>query len=311
MTRFEEKTPSYLYLTIGLCILAVSIADRLTPVGLAIFVAYMVPLSLSFYTWRPKIPYYVAGVSAMLMFVDLYSDQDMTGIGTARRFIGSITLLMVATIGYQFIRTRLAVRREIWLQEGQTGISERMVGDHRLEELGDRVLGFFGSYLDAKVGAMFIEDEGNFRRCATYAAATGSVPERFSIGEGLLGQAVKDARPMIVSDVPDGYLKLGSGLGASNPRHLLVVPIKLEGTVNAVIELGFFQPVRDSDLELFERVDESVAIAVRSVKYRSRLQELLEETQRQSEEVQAQSEELRVSNEELEEQGRALRETQS
>lgn len=311
MTRFEEKTPPFLYVTIGLCMLAVGIADRLTPVGLAIFVTYMVPLALSFYTWRPTTPFYVAVISALLMFVDLYLDQDMTGIGLVRRFIGTLTLLVVATIGYQFIRTRLGVRREVWLQEGQSRLSASLVGDYRLQELGDKVLGFLSGYLDAKVGAMFIEDEGVFRRCATYAAATDSVPESFLPGEGLLGQAAKDGHPMIVNDVPDGYLKLGSGLGSSNPRHLLVVPLKLEGLVNSVIEIGFFHRVRESDLELFERVDEPLAIAVRSVKYRNRLQELLEETQRQSEEVQAQSEELRVSNEELEEQGRALRETQS
>ncbi|RYD23337.1 MAG: response regulator [Verrucomicrobiaceae bacterium] len=311
MTRFEEKTPPFLYVTIGLCMLAVVIADRLTPVGLAIFVTYMVPLALSFYTWRPTAPFYVAVVSGVLMFVDLYLDQDTTGIGIVRRFIGTATLLIVATIGYQFIRTRLGVRREVWLQEGQTRLSESVVGDHRLQELGDRVLGFLGKYLDAQVGAMFIEDEGIFRRCATYAAAAGSVPETFLTGEGLLGQAAKDGRPLVVNDVPDGYLKLGSSLGSAVPRHLLVVPLKLEGVVNTVLEIGFLHPVRESDLELLERVDEPLAIAVRSVKYRNKLQELLEETQRQSEEVQAQSEELRVSNEELEEQGRALRETQS
>ncbi|RYD36247.1 MAG: response regulator, partial [Verrucomicrobiaceae bacterium] len=311
MTRFEQKTSPLLHVSIGLCILAVVIADRLTPVGLAIFVTYMVPLALSFYTWRPTLPFFVALLAAILMFVDLYLDQDMTGLGVARRLIGAATLFTVATIGSQFIRTRLGVRREVWLQEGQTRISERIVGDHRLEELGDKVLGFMATYLDAKVGAIFIEDDGVFRRCATYAAAPESVPERFALGEGLLGQAAKDGRPLVVNDVPDGYLKLGSGLGNSNPRHLLVVPISLEGRVNCVVEIGFFNKVRNSDFELFERVDESVATAVQSVKYRTRLQELLEETQRQSEEVQAQSEELRVSNEELEEQGRALRETQS
>ena len=55
---------------------------------------------------------------------------------------------------------------------------------------------------------------------------------------------------------------------------------------------------------------EPIGNAVRSAAYRAHLQNLLEETQRQSEELQAQSEELRVSNEELEEQGRALKESQ-
>lgn len=311
MTRFQEKTSPTLYSAIGAGILAVYLADRFTPVGIAVFVTYMVPLVLSFYTWRPTFPFWVASISGGLMFMDFFLDGDMSPIGLARRVIGTVSLLVVAIIGYQFILTRLGARRERWLQEGQTRISERLAGDHRLDELGDRVLGFLCEYLEAKVGAIFIEDGGVFRRCATFAAAADSVPARFSLGEGLLGQAVKDGHPVIVNDVPEGYLKLGSGLGNSAPRHLLVVPMKLEGVVNTVVELGFFKAIGESDRELLERIDESVAIAVRSVKYRSQLQELLEETQRQSEEVQAQSEELRVSNEELEEQGRALRESQS
>ena len=57
-------------------------------------------------------------------------------------------------------------------------------------------------------------------------------------------------------------------------------------------------------------MSETIGVAIRSVKFRAHLQNLLEETQRQSEELQSQGEELRVSNEELEEQGRALRESQ-
>ena len=51
-------------------------------------------------------------------------------------------------------------------------------------------------------------------------------------------------------------------------------------------------------------MSESIGIAVRGSKDRTRLEELLEETQRQAEELQTQQEELRVSNEELEEQSR-------
>ena len=57
------------------------------------------------------------------------------------------------------------------------------------------------------------------------------------------------------------------------------------------------------------RACDVIGMSVRSAKDRSRLEDLLEETQRQSEELQTQQEELRVSNEELEEQGRALRES--
>jgi signal transduction histidine kinase len=91
----------------------------------------------------------------------------------------------------------------------------------------------------------------------------------------------------------------------------VLAPALFEGRVQAVIELGFFQDVGEAELELLRLVAESTGVAVRSSKDRTRLEELLEETQRQAEELQAQQEELRVSNEELEEQGRVLKESQT
>jgi CheY-like chemotaxis protein/signal transduction histidine kinase len=63
-------------------------------------------------------------------------------------------------------------------------------------------------------------------------------------------------------------------------------------------------------MALLEEAAPLIGTGLRSARYRARLQDMLEETQRQSEELQVQSEELRVSTEELEEQGRALKESQ-
>ncbi|MEY4564070.1 MAG: hypothetical protein RLZZ618_3347 [Pseudomonadota bacterium] len=52
-----------------------------------------------------------------------------------------------------------------------------------------------------------------------------------------------------------------------------------------MIELGFLHKVRPEDKELLARVAEILGIAVRSSRGRTRLEELLEETQHQSEEL--------------------------
>ena len=116
---------------------------------------------------------------------------------------------------------------------------------------------------------------------------------------------------MRVTDVPADYLTISSTLGRRRPVELLVSPASADGEVQAIIELGFFRRLSPIDLELMANVSQMLAIAVRSSKDRSRLEELLAETQQQAEELQTQQEELRVSNEELEEQSRVLRESQS
>src|SRR5690606_31315460 len=167
-------------------------------------------------------------------------------------------------------------------------------------------------YLGAEAGAVFIHDGERYRRAATYGVPDGAaLPETFDAGTGLLGQAARDGRGRTLAEVPDDYLYFGSGLGRAKPRHLVITPARIDGQVNAVVELGFLARPDPRLAELLDRAAESIGVAVRSAKYRARLQELLEETRRQAEELQSQSEELRAANEELEEQTRALQDSQA
>lgn len=225
---------------------------------------------------------------------------------------GAVGITLLLVIGYLMRKAALARRREEWLQSGQIGLSAAIVGDLRIDQLGELVLKYLAEYLGAQAGAIYAKDSGSFRRTATYGVPAGStIPDGFKAGDGLLGQAAKDSRTFIVDEVPEGYLTIGSALGRSKPRHLLVAPISADGDVNGVLELGFVEPIDPTTTALFDRVTELVGVAIRSADYRTHLQNLLEETQRQTEELQTQGEELRVSNEELEEQSRALKESQS
>ncbi|TQF11220.1 response regulator [Myxococcus llanfairpwllgwyngyllgogerychwyrndrobwllllantysiliogogogochensis] len=230
-------------------------------------------------------------------------------------WLGSALLLVLVGVS-AFMTSRDYRARSIhaWMQEGQTLLATRMQGGPRLDQLGDQVLQFLAQYLDAQVGAIYLADSlESFQRFAGYALPPSFLDPSAQArpGNGLVGQAIKENRVFHLRDVPEGYLPINSSLGQGKPRHLLVVPTHVDGRVNAVLELGFLHPVHPSDLELLQRVSESVGMAVRSANDRTRLEQLLEETRRQSEELQAQQEELRASNEEIEEQSRVLRDSQS
>ena len=202
--------------------------------------------------------------------------------------------------------------RQRWLQTAQVELSEAMRGEKTVPQLGAAVLAFLAERTGANAGAIFKGEGGTFNRAAMLGVTdAAAVPETFAFNEGLLGKVAADGHPTELADIPDGYLKIGSALGSDTPRHLVVAPAFNEGSVNAVIELGFFDAVDDRVRELLDTVSGSIGVALRSARFRERLQDALEETQRQASELQAQSEELRVSNEELEEQGNALKETQA
>ena len=225
---------------------------------------------------------------------------------------GLLGILLTAAIGFLVRRATVARRREEWLQSGQVGLANAMMGDQTLQQLGNSVLDYLVRYVGAVAGAVYVDGGDIFRRTATYGVPeTANVPAGFKLREGLLGQAAAEGRPMHVRDLAEDYLRFGSALGEGRPRHLMILPGGVDGRVNAVVELGFARPVAEETSSFLEQVSTAFAIAVRSAKYRGELQDFLEETQRQSEELQTQSEELRVSNEELEEQGRALKESQA
>ena len=222
----------------------------------------------------------------------------------------ALLLLMITLAALSSARSHRQRELQAWLRTGQAQIADTLQGDQRLDVLGDKLLAFLAAFLDAQVGALYVEaGAGRFSRVAGYATPTGGTA--LQPGEGLVGQVARDRRVRHVRDVPAGYLAVSSSLGQAPAGELLIVPARTDGSVQAVLELGFFRRLVGADLEFMERVAESVGIAVRAAKDRSRLEALLEETQRQSAELQTQQEELRVNNEELEEQGRALKESQA
>jgi signal transduction histidine kinase/CheY-like chemotaxis protein/CHASE3 domain sensor protein len=225
---------------------------------------------------------------------------------------GLLGIALTLIVGFLIQRATLARKREEWLQSGHVGLASAMRGDQETAELGHNILSFLARYLGAVAGAVFVKSDDYYRRASTYGVpANAVIPESFGLREGLLGQSAAEGHPVVVGDLPEGYLEFGSALGRDKPRHLIISPGSVEGTVNTVLELGFIRELDERVLTLLEQVSASIAIAVRSANYRGELRRLLEETQRKSEELQVQGEELRVSNEELEEQSRALKESQT
>ena len=226
---------------------------------------------------------------------------------------GGLSALLIAfvLIGYFASRDFRTVENEGWIRRVQLALGEAVQGDLRVDSVGDKALGVLVENVGAQVGAIYsLENEG-LRRVAAHAIQGGDAPEHLALGEGLVGQAAKEQRVVHLRDLPDGYLHVRSATGQGRTRELSIIPGIVDGKVQAVLELGFLHHVDAAEQIVLERVAELLAVAMRSARDRSRLENLLEETQRQAEELQAQQEELRVTNEELEQQTRTLQLSQA
>ena len=206
-----------------------------------------------------------------------------------------------------------ALEKQAWYRTGQTQLSEAIIGEQTLPTLGQGVLTFLARYLNVAVGALYCIQDGRLRRVAEFAWDKNQLDanQTLALGEGLVGQAALEGKPLSLDSLPQNYLKVSSALGNTDAQSVLIFPIADKGTVNGVLEIGFLRPVRDEDTELLKRISESIGSGIEAARYRQRLQRALSETQQLNEELQVQQEELRAANEELEEQSNALRQSQA
>ncbi|CAN7269808.1 response regulator [Massilia sp. LjRoot122] len=206
------------------------------------------------------------------------------------------------------------LRHQAWLRDGQAELATRSTGIHTLEPLAEAVLAQVTRYVDGVVSAMYVRsEEGVLRRIGAYGFAhdTAEHAQLIQPTESLASQAANENRLLHLRELPEGYIKVGSGLGEASPRELLIAPVYNYGKVKGVIEIGFLHPITARDREFMELIAPAVGASMAAVLYRQRLQHALEETQTLNEELQVQQEELRTANEELEEQSRALEESQT
>lgn len=166
----------------------------------------------------------------------------------------------------------------------------------------------------ASYGAFYLKegkgDQRNLQKFASYAFDGSNVGmESFRFGEGLVGQCAAENRTLLLTQIPDDYIKIRSGIGMSSPESIILLPAEFEGEVLAVIELASFKIFSPLQQKLLHQLMSRIGIIINSIENRMQVEKLLQESQALTEELQSKSEnlqmqqeELRTTNEKLEEQ---------
>ncbi|MEX2110253.1 MAG: HAMP domain-containing protein [Gemmatimonadaceae bacterium] len=206
-----------------------------------------------------------------------------------------------------------------WLKTNLAKFSRMMQGQKDLEAVSKLIMSELTPLVSAHHGAFYIMEGDKstpvLRLIASYAYKERKhVGNRFHLGEGLVGQAALEKKPILLTNVPEDYIRITSGLGEAPPRNVLVLPVLFEGDVKAVIELASFLPFSQIHQLFLDQFAESVGVVINMIAANMRTAELLEqsqsltlELQSQSEELRKQQEELKRSNSELEAQATSLR----
>ncbi len=193
-----------------------------------------------------------------------------------------------------------------WTTEGLATFSEIMRNStDNLPELCHAIVSRLTKYLDANQAAIFILNSDNpnapyLEMVACYAYERKKhLTRTIAIGEGLLGQTFLEKESLYLTDVPQDYTLIRSGLGGATPGSLLIVPIKLNEEVHGMLEIASFKKLLPYQIEFVEKMSEGIASSISSVKIKESTAKLLIESQEQTSELKAQEEEMRQNMEEL------------
>ncbi len=203
--------------------------------------------------------------------------------------------------------------RQNIIKTGTMELHTLMRGEKEISTLSDNIITFLCRYMNAPIGAFYVMDEEGFL-ILTGSFAYGQQTNhssRFAPGEGLTGQASIEKQIIVVTDVPEDYVRIQSGVGNAAPRNILLCPLVFENAVKGVIEIGAFQEFSDVHLSFLSQISDSIAIAINSAQIRNRMKTLLGHTQEQADMLKSQQEALRQSNLDLEKQADALKQSES
>jgi CheY-like chemotaxis protein/signal transduction histidine kinase/HAMP domain-containing protein len=200
-----------------------------------------------------------------------------------------------------------------WLKTNLAKFTRMLQGQRDLVTVGETLLSELAPLVHAQQGTVYqmetVEtgERPALRLLAGYATGDDQV-DRIEVGQGLVGQCALEKQRILLSDVPGGYARIHSSLGASQPVSVVVLPVLFEGETKAVVELASLYPFTETHLVFLEQLTQSIGVVLNTIEATMRTENLLEQSQQLTLELQTRQTELQQTNEELASKAKQLAE---
>lgn len=207
-----------------------------------------------------------------------------------------------------------------WTTEGLAKFGEILrQNNDNIEVLSYNIIFNLVEYLKINQGGFFllndnIEADKHFELTACYAYSRKKhLQRRVNWSEGLIGACGLEQKTILLKQIPEDYINITSGLGEATPNCVILVPLKVNDEIHGVIELAAFHVFEKFEVDFIEKVAESIATTISSVKINLKTAQLLKESQEVARKMAEQEnamrqnlEELNIAREEAARQGEQL-----
>ncbi len=193
-----------------------------------------------------------------------------------------------------------------WNAEGLARFGDILRNDiDNIELLSFNVIKELTKYINATQGCFYLLKDGEgrdkyFDMSAFFAYDRKKFADKqIKWGDGLIGTSALEKKSIYITDVPDDYVSVTSGLGYTNPKSILIVPLIKEEELFGAIEFASLNKIESYQLDFVEKVAENIASTLSLANINIKTSILLEETKAQAEALASQEEEMRQNMEEL------------
>jgi hemerythrin-like metal-binding protein/PAS domain S-box-containing protein len=192
-----------------------------------------------------------------------------------------------------------------WTTQGIAKFGELLrTNSNDVNELSYTILSNLIEYIGANLGGVYIIEEADKGKYIDLVAAYAYdrrkyLSKRLQWGESLVGRAAQEKKTIYLTEIPDSYINISSGLGFSHPTCLVLSPLINNDQLFGVIELASLNKIEKHHIEFIERISESIASTIATVKINMTTSRLLEESSQQAEQLAQQEEEMRQNMEEM------------
>ncbi|MDX2306595.1 MAG: GAF domain-containing protein [Microscillaceae bacterium] len=164
-------------------------------------------------------------------------------------------------------KSREEDKKRNWESKGLARFANLLRSRADEDKLYNILLSGIVKYVDASQGGLYLLDQDKFtsegvkevNMVACYAYSRQKIEQKtFQSHQGLIGQCLASAKTLTLTDIPDDYLKISTGLGYTKPRFLIVLPISFHDHVQGVLELAFIKNQEAYKIRFLEKLSENI-----------------------------------------------------
>jgi HAMP domain-containing protein/signal transduction histidine kinase/CheY-like chemotaxis protein len=186
-----------------------------------------------------------------------------------------------------------------WLKTNLAKFSGMMQGQRNIISVAQLIMSELTPLVGAQHGGFFMMETADDRTTpvlnliASYGySVRKSLSYTYRLKESLIGQCAFEKKRILMSDVPEGFIHITSGMGDAPARNVVVLPVLFEGEIKAVIELASFKIFSENHLSFLDQLMDSIGVILNMISSSMRTEELLQELKRSNAELEAQANEL-------------------